>query len=214
MDAGGIAGDRLRSFVERYEWLQEEADALSDDKGELLKEVEGNGFDKKVFKIVIKRRRMGKDQCDEEDTLVELYERALEEEPPEPRAGAGDARARETAVQDAVADFVRDVPDDTTVSIATSDGKGFAVTNKGGVRTVRQFGEAGPEPTEPFAAGKAAALAGLDETSDPYPHPSIESADWLRGHAEGLREREAARAGAGKRRRRQASGPEGAEATV
>jgi uncharacterized protein (UPF0335 family) len=86
MDTGGIAGAQLLALVQRYERLQEEADALSDDKGELLKEVEGNGFDKKVFKIVIKRRRMGKDQCDEEDELVELYERALEEKPAKPRA--------------------------------------------------------------------------------------------------------------------------------
>jgi uncharacterized protein (UPF0335 family) len=60
-----------------------------------MKEVEGNGFDKKIFKIVIKRRRMGKDQCDEEDTLVELYETAIEEKPPASPAGA--RRAREEA---------------------------------------------------------------------------------------------------------------------
>src|SRR5215813_1052604 len=77
MDTGGTAGAQLRALVQRYERLQEDADAINDDKGELMKEVEGQGFDKKVFKIVIKRRRMGKDQCDEEDTLVELYERAL-----------------------------------------------------------------------------------------------------------------------------------------
>ena len=87
MEVGGIAGAQLLAFVQRYERLQEDADAISGDKGELMKEVEGNGFDKKIFKIIIKRRRMGKDQCDEEDTLVELYERALEEKPaPEPRA--------------------------------------------------------------------------------------------------------------------------------
>jgi uncharacterized protein (UPF0335 family) len=85
-DVGGIAGDRLRSFVERYERLQEEVNALNEDKAELIKEVAGNGFDKKIFKIIIKRRRMGKDQCDEEDSLVDLYERALNE---------GRVRARE-----------------------------------------------------------------------------------------------------------------------
>jgi uncharacterized protein (UPF0335 family) len=83
---GGIAGAQLKAFVERYERLQEDADAISGDKAELMDEVAGNGFDKKIFKIIIKRRRMGKDQCDEEDTLVELYERALEQPPPKPRA--------------------------------------------------------------------------------------------------------------------------------
>src|SRR5262249_34438783 len=95
MDTGGIAGDQLRSLLDRYGRLQDEIDELNDDKSELMKEVEGQGFDKKVFKIVFKRRRMGKEQCDEEDTLVELYERVLEEKPGRPRAGA--RRAREPA---------------------------------------------------------------------------------------------------------------------
>src|SRR5262247_4607 len=94
MDTGGIAGDQLRSLLDRYGRLQDDIDELNDDKSELMKEVEGQGFDKKVFKIVFKRRRMGKDQCDEEDTLVALYERALEDKPVS-RAGA--RRAREEA---------------------------------------------------------------------------------------------------------------------
>ena len=99
MDTGGIAGGQLRALVERYERLQEELDALNDDKGELMKEVKGQGFDKTIFKIVIKRRRMGKDQCDEQDSLVELYERAIEgrvDESASTHAGARRARARET----------------------------------------------------------------------------------------------------------------------
>jgi uncharacterized protein (UPF0335 family) len=52
MDTGGIAGDQLRSLLDRYGRLQDEIDELNDDKSELMKEVEGQGFDKKVFKIV------------------------------------------------------------------------------------------------------------------------------------------------------------------
>lgn len=96
MDIGEIAGGHLRSFVQRYERLQEEIDALNDDRGELMKEVASAGFDKKIFKIIIKRRKMNEDQCDEEDTLVELYERALEEKPAPSRAGAP-AHAHEDA---------------------------------------------------------------------------------------------------------------------
>jgi hypothetical protein len=44
----------------------------------------------------------------------------------------------------------------------------------------------------PFAAGKAAGASGAEESSNPHPHPSIASADWLRGHAEGMQERLAA----------------------
>ena len=100
MEVGGIVGDQLKAFVERYERLQEDADAISGDKGELMGEVAAHGFDKKVFKILIKRRRMGKDACDEEDTLVELYERALAEKPARPRART---RKREEAAETAEA---------------------------------------------------------------------------------------------------------------
>jgi GapR-like, DNA-binding domain len=70
-------------------------------QSDLMKEVEGQGFDKKIFRIIIKRRRMGKDQCDEEDTLVALYERALEEAAAS-RGGARPARAREKAPAEAL----------------------------------------------------------------------------------------------------------------
>jgi uncharacterized protein (UPF0335 family) len=194
MDTGGIVGAHLLAFVQRYERLQEEIDELNDDKGELMQEVEGNGFDKKIFKIVITRRRMGKDQCDEEDTLVELYERALEEKTPEPRAGAGaPAPARESE------------------PIIAGD---ESETPAGQLTDLSAEREAALQ--DPFAAGKAAALQGFNETRNPLDHPSVESADWLRGHSEGVIEREAARATSGKRRRHQANGAEreGAEATV
>ncbi len=150
MDPGEIDGGHLHSFVQRYERLQEEIDALNEDRGELMKEVASAGFDKTIFKIVIKRRKMGDDQCDEQDTLVELYERALANNSTDETRGEDASRTRTRTSPDldrAVRDFVRDVPEDTTVSIATMEGKGFAVTNAGGHRTVRQFGqdEAAPE---------------------------------------------------------------------
>jgi uncharacterized protein (UPF0335 family) len=88
MEVGGIAGDQLKAFVDRYEHVQEGIDDLNRDKSGLMGEVEGAGFDKKVFRILLKRRRMGKDACDEEDTMVELYERALEAAPARSRARA------------------------------------------------------------------------------------------------------------------------------
>ena len=52
-------------------------------------------------------------------------------------------------------------------------------------------------------------LHGFNETRNLFPHPSTESADWLRGHAEGEAERgTAAVAASAKRRRRPANGRE------
>jgi uncharacterized protein (UPF0335 family) len=43
-DVAGVAGDRLRSFVERIERLEEEKKALSDDIREVYSEAKGTGF--------------------------------------------------------------------------------------------------------------------------------------------------------------------------
>jgi hypothetical protein len=62
---------------------------------------------------------------------------------------------------------------------------------------------------DPYAAGRSAADRGENETRNPFPHPSIDSAEWLRGLAE--REQEIAAVAAvrsGKRQRRRANGPE------
>ncbi len=91
MEIGGVDSGRLRGFVRRYEQLQEEIDALNEDRGELMKDLAGSGFDKKAFKIVIKRRRMGSGAVAQEDLFVQLYERAIDGPAPE----ASSARARE-----------------------------------------------------------------------------------------------------------------------
>ena len=59
---------------------------------------------------------------------------------------------------------------------------------------------------DPVAAGKRAALQGFDESRNPFDHPSIESAEWLRGHAEGEQE-PLATSGKRRRSRTQANGP-------
>src|SRR5947207_14728187 len=43
-DIGGIAGERLRSFIERIERLEEEKRALSGDIKEVFAEAKSNGF--------------------------------------------------------------------------------------------------------------------------------------------------------------------------
>lgn len=43
-DAGGIGADRLRSFVERIERLEEEKAALTADIREVYSEAKGEGF--------------------------------------------------------------------------------------------------------------------------------------------------------------------------
>ena len=44
-DVGGIAGERLKSFIERIERLEEEKRALAEDIKEVFSEAKGVGFD-------------------------------------------------------------------------------------------------------------------------------------------------------------------------
>lgn len=77
-DVGGIAADRLRSIVERVERLEEEKKALSSDIKDIFAEAKSAGFDVKVLRQVIKLRKLDDAALQEQDTLIDLYRRALE----------------------------------------------------------------------------------------------------------------------------------------
>jgi uncharacterized protein (UPF0335 family) len=76
-DVAGIAGDRLKSFIERIERLEEEKRALAEDIKEVFAEAKGTGFDTKIMRQIIKIRKMDKDELDEQETLLDVYKRAL-----------------------------------------------------------------------------------------------------------------------------------------
>jgi uncharacterized protein (UPF0335 family) len=76
-DVGGIAGERLRSFIERIERLEEEKRALAQDIKEVYAEAKGTGFDTKIMRQIVKIRRMDQDEVDEQETLLDIYKRAL-----------------------------------------------------------------------------------------------------------------------------------------
>ena len=78
-DVGGISGERLKSFIQRIERLEEEKRSLADDIKEIYGEAKGTGFDTKIMRQVVKLRRMDKDDRDEAETLLDLYLRALGE---------------------------------------------------------------------------------------------------------------------------------------
>ena len=76
-DVGGVAVERLRSFIERIERLEEEKRALSGDIKEVYAEAKGTGFEPKIMRQIIKIRKMDEDEVDEEESLLDLYKRAL-----------------------------------------------------------------------------------------------------------------------------------------
>ena len=76
-DVGGIAADRLRSIIERIERLEEERKALGDDIKDIFSEAKSAGFDVKVIRQVIRLRKQEPADVEEQETLLDLYRRAL-----------------------------------------------------------------------------------------------------------------------------------------
>ena len=72
-----IAGDRLRSFIERIERLEEEKAALAADIREVYAEAKGTGFDTKIMREIIKLRKLEQADRREQEELLDLYKRAI-----------------------------------------------------------------------------------------------------------------------------------------
>ncbi|MDH5188200.1 MAG: DUF2312 domain-containing protein [Rhodospirillaceae bacterium] len=77
-DVGGIAADKLRSFVERIERLEEEKAALSADIREVYSEAKGSGFDIKIIRQVVRLRKLDQSERQEQEELLDVYRRALD----------------------------------------------------------------------------------------------------------------------------------------
>jgi uncharacterized protein (UPF0335 family) len=75
--SGGVAAERLKSFVERIERLEEEKRALAEDVKEVYSEAKGAGFDVKTMRQIIRLRRMDEQDRDEQEALLDTYMRAL-----------------------------------------------------------------------------------------------------------------------------------------
>ena len=77
-EVGGIAAERLRSFIERIERLEEEKAALAADIREVYAEAKSTGFDVKTMRQVIRLRKMDRDDRQAQEHLLDLYKRALD----------------------------------------------------------------------------------------------------------------------------------------
>ena len=74
---GGIAADRLRSIIERVERLEEERKALAGDIKDIFTEAKAAGFDVKVIRQIIRLRKLEPADVEEQETLLDIYRRAL-----------------------------------------------------------------------------------------------------------------------------------------
>lgn len=76
-DTGGVSGERLRSFIQRIEKLEEDKAAVADDLKEVFAECKAVGFANKVVRQIVKLRKMDVEKRRENEELLELYKSAL-----------------------------------------------------------------------------------------------------------------------------------------
>ena len=72
-----IAGDRLRSIIERWERLDEEKKELSSDQKDIMSEAKSAGYDCKVIRQLIRIRRQEPSEVEEQEQLLDVYKRAI-----------------------------------------------------------------------------------------------------------------------------------------
>ncbi len=75
----GISAQRLKSFVQRIERLEEEKKALGADIREVYSEAKSTGFDTKIMRRVIALRKMDRAERMEQEALLQVYLDAIGE---------------------------------------------------------------------------------------------------------------------------------------
>jgi len=76
-DTDGIAADRLRSFIERVERLEEDRAGLNADIREVMSEAKSAGFDAKTIRQIVRLRKLDPSERQEQEHLLEVYRRAV-----------------------------------------------------------------------------------------------------------------------------------------
>lgn len=74
-----VAGDQLRTIIERIEHIEEEIKELNEGKREIFQEAKSNGFDIKVIREIVRLRKQDQKELEEHESLLEVYMRAIKE---------------------------------------------------------------------------------------------------------------------------------------
>ncbi len=74
---GNVAADQLKSIIERVERLEEEKAGISADIRDVFAEAKGNGFDVKAIRQIIKLRKLEPSEREEQESVLDVYKRAL-----------------------------------------------------------------------------------------------------------------------------------------
>ena len=76
-DVGGVAGERLNSFIQRIERLESNKSEIMEDIKEVYAEAKGVGFDVKTIRKIVSLRKLDPQQRKEAQEILEMYTAAL-----------------------------------------------------------------------------------------------------------------------------------------
>ena len=72
-----VAGDQLRSIIERIERLEEEKRELAEDVKSIYQEAKSNGFNANAIRKIVSLRKKDAEKRREEEAILELYMHAI-----------------------------------------------------------------------------------------------------------------------------------------
>ncbi len=72
-----LAGEQLRSLIERIETLEEERSGITADIREIYSEAKSGGFNPKVIRQIVRLRKMDAHDRLEQEELLQLYQQAI-----------------------------------------------------------------------------------------------------------------------------------------
>lgn len=77
MSTSLVATERLRTFMERIEKLEEDKQGVNEDIKQVYLEAKGEGFDTKVMRMIVRLRKLDGAARQELDAVLDLYRSAL-----------------------------------------------------------------------------------------------------------------------------------------
>ena len=76
-NSGEVSGQRLKSFIDRVERLEEEKKALAEDIRDVYSEAKATGFEPKIIRKIVSLRKTNLEKRREEQELLDLYMSAI-----------------------------------------------------------------------------------------------------------------------------------------
>lgn len=75
--SSSVSAPELLQFIEKVERLEDEKKELQDQIKEIMAEAKAQGFDPKIMRLVMRMRKMKKEELIEEQDLLDTYTHAL-----------------------------------------------------------------------------------------------------------------------------------------